>query len=203
LGSRVRPAKRLLRVAEGLLWAVGLAALVYCTGVWVDSHLYQRRQSRLLEQAIRTEARPPAARRKGIPRHSLVGRLAIPRIGLSAMIVEGDDGTTLRRAVGHIPGTALPGEPGNVAIAGHRDTFFRPLMRVRRDDEVVVTTVDGVFRYRVGATEVVEPDDVQVLRPTERATLTLVTCYPFYFVGSAPKRFIVRAYRIGAGGTHG
>jgi sortase A len=95
--------------------------------------------------------------------------------------------------VGHIPGTALPGDSGNVGLAAHRDTFFRRLRDIRPDDEIVLTTPDGTFRYTVEGTKVVEPGDVWVLDPTEEPALTLVTCYPFTYVGSAPQRFIVRA----------
>lgn len=195
--------KRLLLVAERVLLAAGVLALGYCLAVWVDARLYQSRQSRSLERALKTEIDLPAARRNRPHRHSLVGRIEIPRIGLSAMIAEGDDAGTLRRAVGHIPGTALPGEPGNVALAGHRDTFFRPLRKVRKNDEIVLTTVDGSYRYRIGSLQVVGPDDTRVLCPGHQPTLTLVTCYPFDFIGAAPKRFVVQAYRIGRGETHG
>ena len=125
---------------------------------------------------------------------SLVGRIEIPRLGLSAIVREGVDDSTLRRAVGHVPQSALPGEAGNAALAAHRDTFFRPLKDIRKGDRITVTTPEGVHEYRVAETRVVMPDDVSVLAPTMNPTLTLVTCYPFNFVGSAPKRFIVRAH---------
>ena len=125
----------------------------------------------------------------------VVGRLEIARLGVSVMVVEGVDDSDLKRAVGHIPGTALPGEPGNVGIAGHRDTFFRPLRSIQRDDTITLSTLQGTYRYRVVSTKVVRPEDIQVLYPTGRDSLTLVTCFPFYYVGSAPKRFIVRAER--------
>ena len=102
-----------------------------------------------------------------------------------------------RRAVGHIPGTVLPGRPGNVGISGHRDTFFRPSRNIRRNDLITLTMLSGEFRYRVVSTKVVGPNDLAVLDPGESEILTLVTCYPFYFVGSAPARFIVRAERVG------
>jgi len=110
------------------------------------------------------------------------------------MIAEGTDGKTLRRAVGHIPGTALPGQQGNIAIAGHRDTFFRGLRNIHKDGEITLTTLDGSYLYRVDFTQVVQPEDIAVLDHSDDAILTLVTCYPFYFVGPAPKRFIVRAH---------
>jgi sortase A len=110
--------------------------------------------------------------------------------------MEGTDTTTLRRAVGHITATGLPGQPGNVGIAGHRDSFFRPLKHVLQRDVITFTTLSGEYRYRVVSTRVVSPSDVTVLDPSGTEVLTLVTCYPFYFVGSAPDRFIVRAERI-------
>jgi sortase A len=124
---------------------------------------------------------------------AVVGRVEIPRVGVSAVVREGDDVKTLRRAVGHIPGTALPGEIGNAALAGHRDTFFRGLRDVRTGDHILLTTPGGSARYVVKSTNVVDPSDVSVLAPTRRSTLTLVTCYPFNYIGAAPRRFIVRA----------
>jgi sortase A len=110
--------------------------------------------------------------------------------------MEGTSSKTLRRAAGHIAGTSLPGQPGNIGISGHRDTFFRPLRHIERNDLITLTTVSGEYRYRVLSTSVVGPDDVAVLEPGADEILTLVTCYPFYFVGPAPNRFIVRAQRV-------
>jgi sortase A len=123
-----------------------------------------------------------------------LGRLEAPRLGLSVIIAQGVSTSTLRRSAGHIPGTALPGQQGNVGIAGHRDTFFRPLKEIQKDDTLTLTTLKGTYQYVVDSTEIVSPENVQVLDPTGRPTLTLVTCYPFYYVGSAPKRFIVQAH---------
>ena len=130
---------------------------------------------------------------------SPLGLIEIGTIGLEVMILEGTDDGVLRRAVGHIPGTSLPGQPGNIAIAGHRDTFFRPLRKIRKNDEITLTTLNGTYRYRVDSTQVIEPENTGVLDNSDDAVLTLVTCYPFYFVGSAPKRFIVRAHRVPQG----
>ena len=105
----------------------------------------------------------------------------------------GSDAKTLRLAVGHIPGTALPGEVGNVGLAGHRDTFFRRLRDIEPDDLIRILTPDGTYAYRVERTDIVTPADVWVLDPTSEPTLTLITCYPFTFIGSAPERFVVRA----------
>jgi LPXTG-site transpeptidase (sortase) family protein len=128
----------------------------------------------------------------------LVGRIKIPRVGVSAIVLHGVGKKTLRRGVGHIPGTALPEHGGNVGLAGHRDSFFRGLKDIRTDDTIEITTPEGTFEYRVEWTKIVRPRDTDVLEAEEGTpSLTLVTCYPFYYVGSAPKRFIVRAHRIG------
>jgi sortase A len=127
---------------------------------------------------------------------ALIGRIEVPRLRLSTIVLEGDSDQVLRRAVGHIPSTSLPGGSGNVAIAGHRDTFFRALKNIRRNDSIMLATTAGTFHYRVRSVEIVEPDVTQVLAPSDRPSLTLVTCYPFYFIGSAPERYIVNAQQI-------
>ena len=132
----------------------------------------------------------------------LVGRLQIPRLKLTAMIQEGADEAVLSRAVGHIPGTGVPGALGNVALAGHRDTFFRPLRNIRADDLITLDTAQGNYSYRVLSTEIVDPRDVSVLNASGGETLTLITCYPFYYVGSAPKRFVVRSVRLEPSSLH-
>ena len=112
------------------------------------------------------------------------------------MVVEGAGHDELERGAGHIPGTALPSQSGNVGIAAHRDTYFRPLETIHSGDTITLQTLERLYRYQVSSTQVVRPQDVAVLYPTPRDTLTLVTCYPFHYVGQAPERFIVRAVRI-------
>ena len=126
-------------------------------------------------------------------RRTWIARLEAPSVALSATVLEGSDDGTLARAAGHIEDTAFPGQPGNIGIAGHRDTIFRPLRRLRDGDPITLSTSDRVFRYRVSGTKIVDPQDVYVLDPTDRPAVTLVTCYPFEFIGHAPRRFIVRA----------
>jgi sortase A len=124
-------------------------------------------------------------------------RIAIPRLRIAAMVMEGIDNRTLNLAIGHIPSTALPGRPGNVGLAAHRDTLFRGLKDVRQDDEITLSTLDHEYNYRVVWYKVVKPTAFDVLEPISgQETLTLVTCYPFSFVGNAPNRFIVRARRV-------
>jgi sortase A len=195
--------------------AAGLLALGYFGYALVDARLYQAYETWRFEQALKSVKPaaignveqlqlPPlpapveadrARVESAAPKGSSLGQLEISSIGLTAMIEEGDDGKTLRRAVGHLPGTALPGQQGNVVISGHRDTFFRPLRNIHKGDEIILKTLSGSYRYRVDLTEVVAPQDTDVLENSNEAILTLVTCYPFYFVGPAPKRFIVRASR--------
>jgi sortase A len=134
----------------------------------------------------------PASRVRPAP-GSAIGRLEIPRLQVSAIVRAGSDARTLRLAVGHIGGTALPGERGNVGLAAHRDTFFRRLGEIRPDDQIRLVTAEGTFVYHVDGTRIVEPTDTWVLNPTDEPALTLVTCYPFRYIGSAPQRFIVRA----------
>lgn len=126
----------------------------------------------------------------------LIGRIDIPRLRVRAVVKEGIDDKTLRRAVGHVPETVRPGVPGNVGLAAHRDSFFRGLRNVRKQDRIVIETLDGKYEYEVESTQIVRPKDVQVLAPTKESVLTLVTCYPFNYVGNAPKRFIVRARQV-------
>ena len=140
---------------------------------------------------------PALANRAALARGSVIGRVDVPRLNLSAAIAEGDDDSTLGNAVGHLPDTPLPWQQaGNAAFAAHRDGLFRPLRNIRINDEVNVVTARGEFLYRVTKTQVVNPDDLSVLAPTKTATLTLITCYPFSFIGHAPQRFIVQAERV-------
>ncbi|HEY0593133.1 MAG TPA: class D sortase [Thermoanaerobaculia bacterium] len=126
----------------------------------------------------------------------VIGRIEIPRLGLEAIVREGDDEETLDRAVGFIPGTARPGAGGNTALAGHRDTFFRPLRRIEVGDVIRLEVPGETYAYRVAETRVVDPGEVSVLESRGTEELTLLTCYPFRWIGPAPERFVVRATRI-------
>jgi sortase A len=200
--------KSALRWGQWLLGAAAVIMLGYCAVVLADGWLFQQRERRHLEQLLQdrqetsdraSRGSPPAlsSNPPNVVAGGLIGRMEIPRLGLSVIVAEGVDALTLRRAVGHIPGTAMPGQPaGNVGLAGHRDTFFRPLRNIRRDDVITLATPLGEYRYRVVSTRIVNPSDLGVLDPGGSEVLTLVTCYPFYFIGPAPSRFIVRAERI-------
>jgi sortase A len=193
---RFRVAKAPLRRALGwtrrLLFAAGVSLLAYCAYVMVDARAFQAKE---FEQLLAGRAASPGISTPAAA-GGLIGRIEIARLGFSAIVVEGTSAKTLRRAIGHIEGTALPGQSGNIGLSGHRDTFFRPLRNIRRNDTITVTTLLGQYRYRVLSTKVVRPSDVAVLEPTGNEILTLVTCYPFYFVGPAPSRFVVRAERV-------
>ena len=194
---------RARRWAERVLLLIAVVALGWYAAVSIEARHEQTVLSRELRREV-AAARPPApealvppANPPASPRipppppRTLLGRLEVPRIHLSAIAREGVDAGTLRGSIGHIPGTALPGSTGNAGFAAHRDTFFRPLKDVRKGDTVTLTTPGGTYAYVVTGTRIVEPSDVWVLNPTAEPTLTLVTCYPFYYVGSAPHRFIV------------
>jgi sortase A len=168
--------------------AVGLLALGYAAYVVIDATTYQTIALRRFERARQTaSAEPPLV--DGGP----IGEIRIPRLGLAAMVLQGDSTAILRHAVGHLAETALPGESGNVVLAGHRDTLFRPLESVQVGDVITLNTRSGAFTYLVESTSVVPPTDLQVIQPTGRRTLTLITCFPFAYIGPAPNRFIVRA----------
>ncbi len=194
-------ARKALRGAQYAFAVVGVLALGYCLEVSLSAKFYQGREARNFAEELRGKESAQATLSSAVTRRtapadgSVVGKLDIPHLGVSVMVVEGVNDSDLNRAVGHIPGTALPGEPGNVGIAGHRDTFFRPLRSIRLGDMIALDTLKESYRYRVVSTAVVRPEDIQVLDPTGRDSLTLVTCFPFNYIGSAPKRFIVRAER--------
>jgi sortase A len=178
-----------LHCLEGLLLGLGIG----CLGAYAYE-LHAARQFQAAQVAAFERASDsPSMLETG----AMVGMLDVPRLELSTPVIQGDDGRTLQRAVGHLPDTPLPWEPGNSAIAGHRDGLFRPLKDVKVGDEIRFRTPREEIRYRVSRTAIVMPDDVSVLAPGQSA-LTLITCYPFHYVGTAPKRFIVHAERLGS-----
>jgi sortase A len=187
------------RWIEILLLVAGLSGV----GIWIWSNvrmsLFQKQANRALEHQLASRpAMPGPPAPPALVDGELLGRLVIPRLNLRAVVREGAGEGTLDVALGHIPGTALPGQSGNVGIAGHRDTLFRGLRAIADDDLIQLQTTAGTFNYRVASTDIVKPSDVEVLRATAKPELTLVTCYPFYYVGSAPNRFIVKAHLVEA-----
>ncbi len=174
---------------ERLLLVVGTMLAAWSAVTIIEARYYATLRPPLPGETP-GEARPRSAT---VERGAWIGRLEAPSVDLAATVIEGSDDATLNRAAGHIENTALPGQPGNIGIAGHRDTIFRPLRKLRVGDSLTLASRDRVYTYRVTGTRVVAPDDIAVLDPADHPTLTLVTCYPFTFIGHAPKRFIVFA----------
>jgi sortase A len=164
---------------------------VLCVGLYgffiVQAYIYQSDlEEQLYEPRTSEVVLSGPAKGKNLKEGDLFGRLEIPRLNVSVMVMEGDKDGILRLGAGHVPGTPL-------AIAGHRDSFFRPLKDIKLYDRIRFTTPDGTSEYRVISTKIVGPHDTYVLDAKNDDTMTLVTCYPFYYVGPAPKRFIVEA----------
>ncbi len=181
----------LLRAAYYFFLAGGILGLGYATYIVADARVYQA-----VEESRLSNMRPVQGPR-AVAVGDVIGEMKIPRLDLQTIVVQGESSRVLRLAVGHLPETALPGQPGNVTLAGHRDSFFRPLRTIQPGDAITIKTPDGEFQYQVESTQVVLPTDVQILQPSSAKTLTLITCFPFYYVGPAPKRFIVHARQIG------
>jgi sortase A len=199
-----------LTIVEAIAWATGIVCVVAIAAQHVDRVNSTREAMRTFAERKNTEPHRRGSvdltlwseqrikawqSTKDLASPTPLAILHIPRIHLDVPILEGTDELTLNRAVGHIEDTALPGIDGNVGIAGHRDGFFRGLMNVLPGDAIELETLHGIEHYQIQRTWIVTPDDVSVLDPTAGRSLTLVTCYPFYFVGPAPQRYIVRAVR--------
>jgi len=200
----------LTKLQIGLLIA-GTLALGYAGFVTLQGFLYQRHAIQRFEKNKRSQGTnatsqpqagaPGAKSPYGTPLQpvadgSSFARIAVHRLHLDVVVIEGDSDADLRLGAGHIPYTAMPGNSGNVGIAAHRDTFFRPLRNIQKGDIINLSTADDTYQYQVDSTQIVTPEHSEVLLPTPKRSLTLVTCYPFYYVGSAPKRFIVRAHQL-------
>ncbi len=195
---------------EASLLVLAIGALGYCLWVRTDAGLYQFIQGSRLQRILErfdpgrggawTEGRASLTRREA-GRSGLVGRIEIPRLGISAVIAEGTDSRTLQRAVGHVPGTSFPGEAGNVVLAGHRDSFFSGLRNVRPGDRIRLKTPDGTFEYRVQSTRIVGASRTEVLSGGGSPVLSLITCYPFNYLGPAPERWVVLARPLGTPGA--
>jgi len=193
--ARPAPARQPVR---NLLLVIGLLCLGYFAYTWANQTIYQSYGNWALNQERAHPTAPPPIPADG----SVIGRVSIGRLKLSAIVRQGVDEGTLKEAVGHVPSTALPGQAGNFAIAAHRDTLFRALKDIKLGDSITFESPNSQFQYQVVATRIVKPTDVSVLRPDGGGLilnpkgaklLTMITCYPFYYVGSAPDRFIVEA----------
>jgi sortase A len=203
-------ARSILQVAQAVLFLVGAGSLAYCFTVYFAADWYQSQERARFEAAssanysqntssagsaqsapmIRNvKAGLPASPRASGP----LGMIEIPRLGISSVIEEGTDSKTLLLAVGHMPGTALPGADGNVVLTAHRDTFFRKLGKLQPGDMINIASVENSYRYSVESMSVVSPSDVYVTKASTGKTLTLITCFPFHYIGPAPMRFVVRA----------
>jgi len=187
-----RPPSSILRVASYLFLALGILSLGYVGYVVVEAHAYQASEQSRFESAIQIQKEAPPPLIDG----GVIGEIQVPRLNLKAIVVQGDSHAILQHAVGHIPDTSLPGQSGNVALAGHRDTFFRPLRHIRVGDTIHLKTLDRDFSYLVESTAVVPATAVEVLSAKNGRTLTLITCFPFDYIGAAPNRFVVRARQI-------
>jgi sortase A len=189
-----------MRKRRWLIW-LGSALIVwgaaFLASYWWTLHERAAAQRRAKEWLARTTAvhRPVPA--PPVRRGDVIGELEIPSLQLSVMVFEGDDAGILGQGAGHIPGTALPPGSGNIGIAAHRDTYFRPLRVIHANDVIALKTPAGTSRYAVTEAKIVRPSDVGVLARAPGRDLTLVTCYPFFYVGSAPERFIVHARKVG------
>lgn len=209
----------LLNLAANVLIFAGTACVLAFVWAMLDGMYYQYSQKLQFDAEIASgdrgiqEATPvPAALPQpqsntghrllpGLPKLMdrdplLIGKLEVPRIGLSVMVREGVDDETLRRAAGHVPSTALPGEPGNLVILGHRDTYFRGLHRLEKGDAVIVSTLRGRFTYQIESMQVMDPGGIHLDAPASESIATFITCFPFKYIGPAPQRFVARARLI-------
>jgi sortase A len=207
--------RKLLLAIRQVLLVVGISLL----GVFVGARIHSALLSRMAVLSFSASQQAPTskAREEGAPdanvdftlwsdkrinayKQSLAERWArplavlhVPKIHLEAPVLDGTDDLTLNRGLGHVASTPKPGEPGNVAIAGHRDGFFRGLKDVGVGDRLDLSLPNRTDTYVVDSITIVDPSDVSVLEPTTEPSLTLITCYPFFFIGSAPHRYIVHA----------
>lgn len=176
------------RFAEWACWLVALACVLYGGAAWQGA-----------QAASRAAAAAPAASpgtATAFVEGAVLGQLRIPSLGLTVPVLQGDDSASLLHGVGHIEGTALPGGLGTVGLAGHRDTFLRPLERIRPAMQIQISRGSALYRYTVDSTEIVKPEAVRVLDMRDTPELVLVTCYPFHYIGAAPMRFIVHAHLV-------
>jgi sortase A len=186
-----RPLKpnRLRRVLPLFFVLLGLGLLGYVSyQYWDMYHTQQQLEAQWERQAAgaSTPGQP-----KQIPAADTLTRVSIPRINMDAIVIEGVSRKQLSIGPGHMIDTAMPGEPGNAVITGHRDTFFRNIYELKKGDEIIIRRNGQVFKYQVTGKKIVGPEDISVLKPTQDPQLTLITCYPTYYIGPAPKRLVI------------
>ncbi len=179
-----------VRRVELLLWIFGALCAGYLGFVSIEARVARAASYSIVQDEAVPEQRPPMA--------AVMGWLEIPALSLSVPVMSDFEPNSLLRGVGHIQGTAMPGGLGTMGLAGHRDTYFRPLRRIALGMRIDVTDGSGTYHYEVDSTEIVTPEQVRVLDIQDRPSMTLVTCYPFDYVGAAPKRFIVYAHLLSA-----
>lgn len=187
---------RTSRFPERALFLAGAVLLGYCAAVQVSSQLTRRH---VLDAMAGPVVDVQESLREIVAQTGFVGRIEIPRIGMDVVVLADADRRSLDRGAGHLSRSALPGEPGNVVLVGHRDSHFRKLRDIRLGDDIRVITQLDTFEYQVKETLTVTPDQVWVLEDVGTPMLTLITCYPFAYVGPAPKRFVVRAWPVSRG----
>jgi sortase A len=184
-----------LRWTRSFLFLLGALAVSYVGLMLLQARNYQEVANSTLEQQMHAEEqRKVGPSGSAAKEGDVLGRIEIPRLEMMVAILEGTTSQTLAVGVGHIKGTALPGEQGNIGIAGHRDTYFRALKNIHTGDEIRIQTATGLSRYKVDRVKIVAPNDIGVLASSARSAITLVTCYPFHFIGAAPQRFVVHAH---------
>jgi sortase A len=196
--------KQLLYIAQIVTLIVGGLLLAWPTFLYIKSTFVQRSGSRQIDQAYELSKKrapekpsliPPLRTRapRPVKKGSVIAKFEIPRLDMSFVVLEGTDAGTLDKSIGHVESTAEPGEYGNIGIAGHRNTHFRKMEWIRRGDEILLKSPEDQYRYVVDSIRLVTPDDVEVLDDSLGPAVTIVTCFPFEYVGHAPNRFIVRA----------
>ncbi len=189
---------RIINLFSFLLIAGGAFLLFWGAGEYLASRTGQWQAARDFDRSLlAAPSLPPSAGMPPPQPGDTFAKLIIPRLDAELYVVEGDDHADLRRGPGHITGTALPGSAGNCIIAGHRDTHFRVLKDIKDGDDIILETLSGQYLYRVHLTRIIPTTDTAVLEPTETPQLSLITCYPFYYIGSAPERFLVKARLAG------
>ena len=190
-----------LRWLQRAIFIGGVACVTWVYVTWKEAKFYQLYARTEFRQMVHVAKSPPVAELPRVPASNrpiepVIGLLDIPRLDVSVVVLEGDDDQTLRLAVGHLPDTPLPWDDGNMSMAGHRDTFFRALRQLHVGDNIQIVTTRGTFDYRVSHMVIVGPEELSVLRPDDGTALTLITCYPFTYLGNAPQRFVVQAERV-------